>query len=299
MARRIAVPFITVLAALTAVVGITPASSQSAGSIDQVVQLGDSYSAGFGALSSSVPADGGSCDDSTRSRPSITPGGQLASGLGVPLVFAACGGAEIPDVVNQYRAVVDQIPGDGSGTLVVFTAGGNDLRTNRGESWVGLVTRCILWDWSCEKRSRNQVANETATANALEALVAEITSTRPGATVRVLGYPELMQRTPGCSGMTGIDRNEADYMDRIARSLNDSLEAAVNRAAAAAPGDVSFVNPEAAFDDRGACQTGSSGLRYVNDVDFVPWSLFSVAANSLHTTASGYDAYANVLANSL
>ncbi len=295
MIRRASILLVALAATATAVVGVSPASSQSA-SVDRVVQLGDSYSAGFGALSSSVPADGGSCSDASRSRPSVTPGGQLASGLGVPLIFAACGGAEIPDVVQQYRSVVDQIPGDGTGTVIVFTAGGNDLRTNRGESWVGLVTRCILWDWSCERRSQNRVANLSATADDMEDLVAEIVSTKPGATVRVLGYPELMQRTPGCSGMTGIDRDEADYMDRIARDLNDALAAAVSRAGG---NNVLFVDVEGAFDDRGACQTGSSGLRYVNDVDFVPWSFFSVAANSLHPTVGGYDAYSASFANSL
>ena len=295
MIRRASIVVVALISALTALVGVNPASSQSA-QTDRVVQLGDSYSAGFGALSSSVRADGGSCTDASRSRPSITPGGRLASSLGVPLIFAACGGAEVPDVVQQYRSVLNQIPGDGSGTTIVFTAGGNDLRSVRGESWVGLVSRCILWDWSCEKRSQNRIANLAPTATALENLVAEIVATRPGATVRVLGYPELMQRTPGCSGMTGIDRNEADYMDRIARDLNDALEAAVNRAGG---NDVSFVDVEGAFDDRGACQTGSSGLRYVNDVDFVPWSFFAVAANSLHPTASGYDAYTTSFVNSL
>ncbi len=287
-----------VVALVTTLLGtsaVGPADAQTSTPIEQVVQLGDSYSAGYGALASTVRAGEGTCTTPGRSRPDLSPGGQLAAQLSVPLVFAACGGAEIPDVAEQYRSVLSQIPGDGSGTVVVFTAGGNDLRTVRGEMWTDLVTRCILWDWSCERRSKNAVANQAVTAAAMRSLVQEITATRPGASVRVLGYPELMQRTPGCSGMTGIDGNEADYMDRIARDLNDALEMAV----AGVGTDVAFVNPEAAFDDRGACQTARSGLRFVNDVEFVPWRLFQVAANSLHPTAAGYDAYAQLLAASV
>ncbi len=261
-----------------------------------VVQLGDSYSAGFGVLAGTIAAGTGSCTSPGYSAPSATPGGRLASESGARLVFAACGGAEVPDVVEQYRSIRESIPGDGIGTIIVFSAGGNDLRSVRGEMWTDLLQRCILLDLDCERRSQNQPANIDAVAHDLADLVAEIRATTPGATIRVMGYPELMQRTPGCWGMTGIDRREADFLDDIARDLNAALSEAVSSAASG--GDVRYVDPTNMFDDRGACQTERSGLRYVNDVDFVPWS-FTVAANSLHPNAAGYRAYADLLEASL
>lgn len=282
--------------ALAVAAALTPsmAGAETGAEIEMVVQLGDSYSAGYGALEADVAADSGSCDDPDRSAPDVTPGGRLAAAHGATLVFAACGGAEIPDVVEQFRRIRSDIAGDGAGTVIVFTAGGNDLRSERGEMWTGLITRCILWDFSCERRSANRPANIDEVAEDIAALVAEIRTAVPAATIRVLGYPELMQRTPGCWGMTGIDRAEADFLDGIARSLNDALEASVGGAATAD----AFVNPEAAFDDQGACQVAWSGERFVNDVEFVPWSV-TISANSLHPTAEGYDAYSQLLAASL
>ncbi len=261
-----------------------------------MVQLGDSYSAGFGVLARTVAAGTGSCSSPTHAVPSATPGGSLAARSGAILVFAACGGAEVDEVTEQFRSVRDSIPGDGTGAVIVFSVGGNDLRSVRGEMWTDLLQRCILLDLDCERRSQNQPANIDVVAGELQSLVAEIRSTAPGATIRVMGYPELMQRSPGCWGMTGIDRNEADFLDGIARDLNAALAQAVS--AAAAGGDVRYVDPTTAFDDHGACQTERSGLRYVNDVDFVPWS-FTVAANSLHPNAAGYEVYAELLESSL
>ncbi len=266
--------------------------------ITQVVQLGDSYSAGYGALSADRPASGGACGDDRFFDVSVVPGGRVADSLGVPLEFQACGGAEIPDVVQQFRTAQASISGDGSGTLIVFTAGGNDVRSVRGEMWTDLLQRCILWDTSCEQRSANQLGNLDDVAQDMSDLVDEIATSLPGAQVRVLGYPELFQRTPGCWGVTGVDRREADFLDGLGRELNDALEAAVDGVADARAGDIAWVDVEDDFDDHGACQTEWSGERFVNDTEFVPWTV-TVAANSFHPTARGYDAYSQALNGSL
>jgi lysophospholipase L1-like esterase len=260
-----------------------------------VVQLGDSYSAGFGVLGSRIAAGTGTCTTPGYSVPAVTPGGRLAATTGATLVFAACGGAGIADVAGQFAAVRSRIPGDGTGTVIVFSAGGNDVRSVRGEMWTGLIQRCILLDLSCDRRTQNRAANIDQLAADMESLVETIAASAPGAVIRVMGYPELMQRTPGCWGMTGIDREEADFLDSIARDLNGALAQAV---AGAGSATARFIDPVATFDNHGACQTAASGQRFVNDVDFVPWSL-TVAANSLHPNAAGYDAYAGLLAASL
>ncbi len=295
--RAVAAVAAVVLSSVLVVVATSPAGANT-GAITQVVQLGDSYSAGYGVLSNYRAANEGSCLEPGFFDTSVVPGGRLASDLGVPLEFQACGGAEIDDVVQQFRTALPAIQGDGTGTLIVFTAGGNDLRSVRGEMWPDLLQRCILWDLSCEKRSLNQVGNMATVRADMVALVDEIAAALPGAQVRVLGYPELMQRTPGCWGVTGVDRKEADYLDSIARDLNDNLEGAVNEVASARGGDIAWVDVEDAFDDHGACQTSWSGQRYVNDTVFVPWSA-TVASNSFHPTASGYNAYSQQLNASL
>ncbi len=285
------------VAALFSAVLAAPVGAGTSG-ISHVVQLGDSYSAGYGVLSNYRSASSGTCLEPGFFNSTVVPGGRLATQLGVTLDFQACGGAEIDDVVDQFRTSRSSIPGDGSGSLVVFTAGGNDLRSVRGEMWPDILQRCILWDTSCEKRSNNHAANLDVIRARMVALVDEISVSAPGAQVRVLGYPELMQRTPGCWGVTGVDRNEADFLDSIARNLNDVLESAVGEVAVSRGGDIEFVDVEGAFDDHGACQTSWSGQRFVNDTVFVPWSL-RVASNSFHPTATGYVAYSEALNSSL
>ena len=286
-----------VLASLVAAITAAPVGANSS-AIHHVVQLGDSYSAGYGVLSNYRAASAGECLQAGYFDSQVVPGGRLATQIGASYEFQACGGAEVDDVVQQFRTALPTIEGDGTGTLIVFTAGGNDLRSQRGEMWPDLLQRCILWDLSCEKRSLNRVGNMGTVKSRMTALVDEIAVSAPGATVRVLGYPELMQRTPGCWGVTGVDRNEADFLDSIARDLNDNLESAVTEVANNRGVDMQWVDVEAAFDDHGACQTSWSGQRYVNDTVFVPWSV-TVASNSFHPTANGYTAYSQQLNASL
>lgn len=291
---KLLTPALTTIAMVAALVAPVAAST----GVSRVVQLGDSYSAGYGVLDEDRGGAGGDCLEEGFFDSSAVPGGRLASALDVPLEFLACGGAEIEDVVDQFHEARPSIPGDGTGTVVVFTAGGNDVRSIRGEMWTDVLTRCIIWDFSCERRSANQLGNLDEVASEMGALVEMIATSAPRAQVRVLGYPELFQRSPFCFGVTGIDRNEASFLDGLASELNNALEDAVNEVAADRDVDISWVDVEHAFDDHGACQTERSGERYVNDTEFVPRS-FRVQLNSFHPTTSGYDAYSAALNASL
>ncbi len=294
--RRGALPI--ALMTIVAVLGLTATPALASTPVRQVVQLGDSYSAGYGVLDRSVSASGGACGQSGFFDAEVAPGGQLADELGVPLVFAACGGARIDDVAAQFEAARNHIEGNGDGTVLTFTVGGNDVRSIGGDVWTELLQRCILNDFSCERRSSNQIANLDEVAADMVDLVTVIANETPDAVVRVLGYPELFQRTPGCWGVTGVDRNEADFLDGLARELNDALEDAVTSVADSSGSDIAWVDVEGAFDDHGACQTARSGQRFVNDTEFVPWSV-TVAANSFHPTARGYTSYASLLSQSI
>ena len=297
MLRRNRTAIIAAISLFSALLAFT-APAGANGAISTVVQLGDSYSAGYGVLAEDRAATNGACLEPGFYDSSVVPGGRLASDLGVPLNFHACGGAVIDDVADQFDAARASIPGDGSGTVVVFTAGGNDVRTERGEMWPDLLQRCILLDLSCERRSLNQIGNLDQVQADLEALVDRIAQSTPGAQIRVLGYPELFQRSPWCFGVTGVDRNEADFLDLLGRELNNGLEDAVVAVAARSSSDIEFVDIEDSFDDQGACQTARSGERFVNDTEFVPWTL-NVASNSFHPTARGYNAYSNAVNSSL
>lgn len=298
MLRNPKAAIVIALSILGALLAVAAAAGASTADIDQVVQLGDSYSAGYGVLDEDRSASDGDCLEPGFYDSSVVPGGVLAAQLEVPLEFHACGGAMIEDVDDQFRDVRTSIRGDGSGTVIVFTAGGNDLRSVRGEMWPDLLQRCILRDFSCERRSLNQIGNLDDVQRDLEALLTRMTRSVPGAQIRVLGYPELFQRSPWCFGVTGIDRNEADFLDRLGRQLNDGLEDVVQVVADRWGNDVEFVDVEDAFDDHGACQTARSGERFVNDTEFVPRSI-TVASNSFHPTARGYAAYSELFNASL
>lgn len=149
--RCVTTTFFAVAAATVGLVGVgttvsartetTP--SVSLARIERVVTLGDSYSSGSGIHRNASDYDGHgpeahSFDRSTRLGSSAcqreldeTPGPRLADQLDADSVFIACAGAVIREIPAQVRAA--DIPGDGGGTLVTITIGGNDLRTVRDE----------------------------------------------------------------------------------------------------------------------------------------------------------------------
>jgi lysophospholipase L1-like esterase len=319
---RLAALACCIAAPLGLVAAASSASSASSG-IDRVVTLGDSYSSGTGIHRNASDYDdhgpamqtfAGSTrignSDCSRELDE-TPGPRLAAELGAASVFVACAGATIADIVNQVDTA--RIPGDGGGTLVTMTIGGNDLRTVRGENWPDTLVRCIT-SVGCDASSKNQIANLAQMRVDLTEVYTMIGERFPRIALRVLGYPRLMQSDRWCEGVTGFGRGEANWVDRQVDRLNEVIAASVRSAALRTRADLVFVSVVEQFDNHGACRFWQRD-RYVNDAVFGETLKRSMAADgtvddhwdggpltisgaSFHPSSKGYDAYFAALAAS-
>ncbi len=302
--------------------GATPAPSLTR--IERVVTLGDSYSSGSGIHRNASDYDehgpeAHSFDRSTRLGSSAcqreldeTPGPRLAEQLGADSVFIACAGAVIREVPTQIRSA--DIPDDGVGTLVTITVGGNDLRTVRDENWPDALVRCIT-SARCHQSSKNQMVDLDGIREDLVDMYRTIGEEFPDITVRVLGYPRLMQGNGRCDGVTGISGDEADWIDDQVDLLNHEIEVAAARARGWTGADIRYVEVIDEFDNHGACRFWQRD-RFVNDAVFGDtlrrsqladgtvsehWTdgplHFSTA--SFHPSSKGYDAYLSALRSSI
>ena len=321
------------LAATAATVGVVAVGgsvsaksqvSNDSGRIERVVTLGDSYSSGSG-----IHRNASSYDDHgpeahsfnrvTRLGSSAcqreldeTPGPRLAAQLDADSVFIACAGAVIREIPAQVRAAA--ILGDGAGTLVTLTIGGNDLRTARDENWPDALTRCIT-SMHCHESSKNQMANLDQIREDLVDTYEAIGERYPDITVRVLAYPRLMQGNGRCDGVTGISGDEADWIDEQVDLLNHQIKVATARARGMTGADIRFVDVTDEFDNHGACRFWQRD-RFVNDAVFGDtfrrsqladgtvqehWTdgPFNVSTASFHPSSKGYDAYLVALRSSL
>ncbi len=292
--------------------------------IERIVTLGDSYSSGSGIHRNASSYDdhgpeAHSFDRSTRLGSSAcqreldeTPGPRLAAQLDAESVFIACAGAVIREIPAQVLAA--EIPGDGDGTVVTITIGGNDLRTVRDENWPDALTRCIT-SMRCHDSSKNQLANLDEIREDLTALYRAIGEQYPDITVRVLGYPQLMQGNGRCDGVTGISGDEADWIDDQVDLLNHEIDVAAARARGWTGADIRYVDVAGEFDNHGACRFWQRD-RFVNDAVFGDsfrrsqladgtvrehWTdgPLNVSTASFHPSSKGYDAYLVALRASL
>ena len=318
------------LAVATATVGAlgigatVSARPEAAPVVERIVTLGDSYSSGSGIHRNASSYDdhgpeAHSFDRSTRLGSSAcqreldeTPGPRLAAQLLADSVFVACAGAVISEIAAQVHAA--DIPGDGAGTIVTMTIGGNDLRTERDENWPDALLRCIT-SARCHESSKNQMANLDDIREALTATYRAIGEEFPDITVRVLAYPRLMQGNGRCDGVTGISGDEADWIDEQVDLLNHEIKVAAARARGWTGADIRFVDVSDDFDNHGACRFWQRD-RYVNDAVFGDtfrrsqladgtvrehWTdgPLNVSTASFHPSSKGYDAYLNALRSSL
>ena len=310
--------------AVGSAVSARPETSAGSGRIERVVTLGDSYSSGSGIHRNASSYDdhgpeAHSFDPSTRLGSSAcqreldeTPGPRLASQLDADSVFIACAGAVIREIPAQVRAA--DIPGDGDGTLVTMTIGGNDLRTVRDENWPDALTRCIT-SAHCHESSKNQMANLDQIREDLVETYRAIGEQYPAIAVRVLAYPRLMQGNGRCDGVTGISGDEADWIDEQVDLLNHQIEVATARARGLTGADIRFVDVIDEFDNHGACRFWQRD-RFVNDAVFGDsfrrsqladgtvqehWTKgpLNVSTASFHPSSKGYDAYLGALRTSL
>ena len=325
--RRASRTLLAAVAASASVIGVgttAAASGASTDEIERVVTLGDSYSSGSGIHRNASSYDdhgpeAHSFDRSTRLGSSAcqreldeTPGPRLAEERGAESVFVACAGAVIREIPAQVRAA--DIPGDGDGTLVSITIGGNDLRTVRGENWPDALVRCIT-SARCHRSSQNHRATLDDDREHLVDTYPAIGEEFPDITVRVLAYPRLMQGNGRCDGVTGISGDEADWIDEQVDALNHQISVATARARGMTGADIRFVAVAAEFDNHGACRFWQRD-RYVNDAVFGDtfrrsqladgtvrehWSdgPLNISTASFHPSSKGYDAYLDALASSV
>ena len=306
---------------------------------EYVVTLGDSYASGTGIHNRGDEYDeeyGGinyyngetyvltSRDDTECWREKDdTPGAVYASNNansypGGSLMYA-CKGAEVSHVERQLDLLNDHYTNEAAvqwdGSVILLTAGGNDIRTVRGDDWPDLLERCILWQSSCESKSDNQVANWATIESRLKGLMLQVLVRAAKArAIRIMGYPEMMQpKSSGwnrCPDVTGIDRHEANWIDSQVHVLNSKLVSAIAYAktnfattfAAEFPGqtipqipDIQYVSVYN-YLTIGAC-TGTPSTRHVNDKVLVDVVLTSDA--SFHPSAVGYDRMYDALHDSI
>ncbi|MBB5958370.1 lysophospholipase L1-like esterase [Saccharothrix tamanrassetensis] len=160
----------------------------------EYVALGDSYAAGVGARDD--------CGRSSNAYPEL-----YASARGMSLVFAACGGATVPDVMAQADQVKEKT------SLVTITVGGNDA------GFGDVITTCVLGDdETCERRvaEAEEFIRGTLPLR-LEKLYRKVDK-RTSARVVVLGYPHLFAPRARCTLSTtkraALNR-AADVLDGV------------------------------------------------------------------------------------
>lgn len=291
---------------------------------NKVVTLGDSYSSGTGIWREDTSYDqqfGGyedrhlyltaRADRECWREWHDTPGPRHAAAVNARSIFLACKGAEIGNVNHQLRVLQGQWPSDTAagwqGAKILLTAGGNDLRTRRGETWPELLVRCVLEGnpfGGCHSNSNNRIANFDAVEHSLASLYRQLATVAPAATIRVLGYPYIMRpKSSGssqCPHVTGVTGNEARWIDKQVDELNARIMKAVAAAKALHPSvDIEFVEVRPLM-TVGACH-GQSPSAHINDrvTAWLGEGLLFTSDASFHPTRRGYDVYHDAFVASL
>ncbi|MCH9648447.1 MAG: hypothetical protein K0U98_09420 [Deltaproteobacteria bacterium] len=304
--------------------------------VTTVIQLGDSYSAGFGVLDTDVPGppDGQThCDDPKYSRQEVSPGYRLTelieaeTGRDIEFVFEACGGAQVfedgsADLASQWEQAKNQLLdlevelGAGEGTVIVLTFGGNDVRTVGGDSWVDVVTYCTFevdpfhdcnaYPNAYYLQIHNLPEIQLEVAIALANIAAEV----PEATIRYLGYPIPFQPVhsvalslPG-GPFIGLPptclgmTGLSIYEANFLDSQANVLNSVLENAVFLANG-TTVVDLGYVDVDSYFRQHGacSTTQPFVNDIDWI--APFVPEANSLHPLQQGWNAYFQALRDDL
>lgn len=222
------------------------------------VALGDSFSAGTGTR---APTD--SCYRSPFGYPAL-----LAAAQGLVLDYQACSGATTAQVRTDQLGALD------AGTdYVTLTIGGNDV------GFTDVVVECALPGWLSD--CRGEIDDARAVLHGplpgrYDALLAEIGTRAPAATVVVGGYPHLFNGED-CHLLTFFTRSE---MTRL-NAATDELDGVVQARTLSAGFD--YVDPRAAFEDHATCDD----TEWVNGLS---WPL----VESYHPNRAGNVAYAEV-----
>jgi lysophospholipase L1-like esterase len=241
---------IPVLAAGIAAALIGTGSPARAASPVNYVALGDSYSSGIGAGSTS-----GSCGQSPNAYPA------LWAKANSPAVFkfAACSGATTTGVINS------QLPSlRAATTLVSVTTGGNDA------GFSSVMETCVLKSTSsCESAVAAGEKIVTGTLpGRLDAMLAGIHADAPDAKVVILGYPDFYDLNAWlCLGLSSADRSA---LNAGINELDGVLQAA------AARGGATFADVRGQFAGHEICD----GAGWLHSVTYP-------IGDSYHPTATG------------
>jgi lysophospholipase L1-like esterase len=244
----LAVPIAGLVPVLAAPASAAPTRTLAA----SYAALGDSYSSGVGA----GPYDSSGCSRSQRAYPPLW----VAAHAATTFRFAACGGAQTADVLDDQLAALDA-----GTTLVSITIGGNDA---------GFADTMITCQFGSESACSSAVSRARAFATnelpaRLDRTYAAIRQRAPNARLVVLGYPRLFELTTTC-GLLGMSRAK-----RVLLNGGADLIAEVTAARAAAAGAV-FVDARPFFAGHGLC--GGS-----------PWLTgITALSDAFHPNAAGY-----------
>lgn len=298
------VPSMLLLAMSASAFRVRPKRGQktNSSSAGYVVTLGDSYSSGTGIHSKISDYDEGGLFNNLCCREfDTTPGGRVASQQGKQHLMPACAGDEIPEIKEQFSALQANHPAEAAngweGSTFMFTIGGNDIRSNDGSSWVNILVNCILSFYGdCHTAEGNQVANFPLVRSELVNFYTTVAQGASKASIRVWGYPRLLQRTwLGCLPVPGVSSAAADWADSMVDELNSNLRSAVAEVQGQSSGvDIQYVDVR----DRmniGACSLQSG--KHVNAIVLNFESLLSPM--TFHPTQAGYDRYYSALAPTL
>jgi len=260
-----------------------------------VVTMGDSYASGTGIhkLQSDYHNGDACCRDFET-----TPGAQLANQQGKQHIMPACAGDEIPQINQQFTNMQAEYPEEAArgweGSTMIFTIGGNDVRSHGGDAWPGLLTNCIIsFSGNCHSAADNQIANFAEVEAQLTAFYERLAEGASKATIRVWGYPRLLQRTWHCIPVPGVSSAATQWMDDMVDEMNSHMASAVATAKSRHSGvDIEFIDVRS-YLTKGACSTSG------NHVHSLVLAGGGLSPMTFHPSQRGYNQYYNALANGL
>ncbi len=195
------------------------------------VALGDSFTAGPGILPEQEGA--GFCRRSAQDWPTVA-----AAALGRDVTDVSCAGATTADLAATARSGV---LGPDT-TLVTMSAGGND-----GGLFLSLLRACSGPATTCSDFTDQEVpATLRQTTDDLAALLQDVRTAAPAATVLLVGYPRILPDTGTCAAL-GISAVDAASVSGAEEALDTALADAAARSA------VTYVSPRAASQGHDAC----------------------------------------------
>lgn len=248
------------IAAMTAVLGLTLAGTASAAPLAQpgYVALGDSYASGVGTRTYFDTT----CDRSVYAYSEL-----LASRLGLALNFQACSGAKTSDVLSKQVGALST-----STNYVTISVGGNDI------GFSSVIEKCALPLYDCTGDINKAVGLISSTlTGALDNVYTQIHTRAPNAKVVVVGYPRLFNGV-ACNALARISTTEEGQINAAADTLDNAI-----KARAAAHG-FTFEDVRTAFTGHAVC-------------DKVEWlnGLSNPVSESYHPNRDGHVAFANLL----